>query len=52
MRRKLAVAGVPFAPPGIQVCPHAFPLYAPPELSSKAAGALDEAATAIRGAFD
>ena len=49
--RKLADAGVQTRAARFGGVPHAF-LYAPPAMSSKADGALDEAAAALRGAFD
>lgn len=49
--RKLAAAGVPARATRYAGVPHAF-LYAGAALSRKADGALDEAAAALRGAFD
>ena len=49
--RKLAAAGVPARVTRYAGVPHAF-LYTPPSLSRKADSALDEAAAALRGAFD
>ena len=49
--RKLADAGVQTRATRYEGVPHAF-LYAPAAMSRKADGALDEAAAALRGAFD
>jgi len=49
--RKLAAAGVPARATRYAGVPHTF-LYTPPSLSRKADSALDEAAAALRGAFD
>ena len=49
--RKLADAGVQARASRYEGVPHAF-LYAPAAMSRKADGALDEAAAALRGAFD
>ena len=49
--RKLADAGVRAGATRYEGVPHAF-LYAPVAMSRKTDGALDEAAAALRGAFD
>ena len=49
--RKLAAAGVRTRATRYEGVPHAF-LYAPAAMSRKTDGALDEAAAALRGAFD